>query len=350
MNWSDTEILITGGTGSLGRTLVRLLLDPECTSKVRGVRIYGRDELKQWELRRELERDGLLDRVSFLIGDVRDKDRLRRAVEGVNVIIHTAALKQVPSCEGNPLEAVKTNVLGAANVVDAAVDCGVDAVMNVSTDKAVNPVNLYGATKLCAEKVFLNANVYSKGRGLQRKPRFSCCRYGNVVGSRGSVIPLFFKQMEEQGQITVTDFNMTRFLIEIETVARFLLNQIGEMKGGEIFIPRMRTASMLDIALGLFPGIDLKTEAKEIGIRPGEKLHEVLISREEIALHDVAETPNCFVILPPDSPTSAWPKGGASHVKFKEYGSRSLQDRFTLEEINEIGLTVQAKMRKEKTK
>jgi len=265
-NWDNKEILITGGTGSLGKTLVKLLLKKY---RLKGVRILSRDELKQWEMKQNIGSAP----VSFLVGDIRDRKRVRLAAKGVHFIIHTAALKQVPSCEDNPLEAIQTNIIGAQNVLYAALEAGVEKVMNVSTDKAVYPVNLYGATKLCAEKLFIQGNTYSGGR----MPYFSCCRYGNVLGSRGSIVPLFKKQIEERGMITITHKDMTRFWITLTDAAEFILRNLRDMRGGEIFVPMMPSASIQAVA----NAVTNNAPIEYIGIRPGEKLHEVLITKEE---------------------------------------------------------------------
>jgi UDP-N-acetylglucosamine 4,6-dehydratase len=273
------EILITGGTGSLGKALIDKLLT---NYNPKGIRIFSRDELKQVELKKQLSSNSkFIDReptlpISFLIGNIKDLPRLELATEGVNIIIHAAALKHVPVCEENPLEAIQTNIIGSQNIVYAALKNKVEKVMGVSTDKSVNPINLYGATKLAAEKLFIHSNIYNGGR----HPVFSCCRYGNVIGSRGSAIPLFFKQAE-QGQITITDERMTRFWISLSNAAEFVLNSISVMEGKEIFIPQMRSCRMIDVANIIANTTKTPVEIKNIGIRPGEKLHEVLISEEE---------------------------------------------------------------------
>jgi len=275
------EILITGGTGSLGKTLVKLLLTEH---RPKGIRVFSRDELKQWQMRAEVEKfrseyephNIPVCPLAFLIGDVRDAGRLKRAFAGVDVVIHTAAMKQVPACEDNPKEAVLTNVHGALNVMDAAIDCGVGRVMNVSTDKAVKPVNLYGATKMAAEKLIVDGNVYAGGRGTI----LSSCRYGNVLGSRGSVAHVFKAQADAGLPITITHKAMTRFWITLPTVARFLLYMVGEMRGGEIFVPKMKSMSVYAMARAMgasetAPGINV------VGIRQGEKLHESLFPEED---------------------------------------------------------------------
>jgi UDP-N-acetylglucosamine 4,6-dehydratase len=246
--------------------------------------IFSRDELKQHEMRISGFDDPSL---RYFIGDVRDIDRLRRAMDGVDVVIHAAALKQVPSCEYNPFEAVKTNILGAQNVIDAAIDSRVAKVLALSTDKAVNPVNLYGATKLCAEKIFIQGNAYSR----PQKTRFSCVRYGNVIGSRGSVIPVFLEQ-KKSGKITITDERMTRFWITLEQSVEFVISTLSHMQGGEIFVPKIPSMRIMDLARAIAP----ECEVEIIGIRPGEKLHEALITEEEgrntIAFDGV------FVVMP----------------------------------------------------
>jgi UDP-N-acetylglucosamine 4,6-dehydratase len=265
------EILVIGGTGSLGKTLVKLL---KTQTKPKGIRIFSRDEFKQFELRNELQALGLCDNVAFLIGDMRDEGRLRRAMRGVNIVYHCAAMKQVPACEENPTEAIKTNILGAINIIESSVVAGVDVVMNISTDKAVSPQNTYGMTKALAERLFIDANrEYSVHAG---KPYFSCCRYGNVINSRGSVIP-FFKKQRETGRLTITDYRMTRFLIELEEVASFVINRSVETLGGDIFVPEMESVSILKLAQMIAP----ECVIDEIGIRQGEKIHEVLISEDE---------------------------------------------------------------------
>jgi UDP-N-acetylglucosamine 4,6-dehydratase len=275
------SVLVTGGTGSFGRAFCRLILEQ---SDPRRVVVFSRDELKQHEMRVQGFDDA---RLRFFIGDVRDRERLRRAMQHVDYVVHAAALKQVPACEYNPIEAVMTNVTGARNVIEAALDSGVRRVIAVSTDKAVNPVNLYGATKLVAEKLFVQANAY-RGTG---ESRFSCVRYGNVVASRGSVIPLFVEQ-RKSGKITITDPRMTRFWITIEDGARFVARCLDIMLGGEVFIPKIASMNIMDLAQVVAP--DCETDV--IGIRPGEKIHEVLVSEDE-ARHTL-ETEDMFVVQP----------------------------------------------------
>lgn len=280
LDWTSQVVLVTGGTGSFGRKFIGLLLEEIHPKKVI---VFSRDELKQHEMR-----VGGFDHASlrYLIGDVRDVDRLRRAMDGVDVVVHAAALKQVPACEYNPIEAVMTNIMGARNVIEAALDCKVKRVLALSSDKAVNPVNLYGATKLVAEKLFVQANAY---RG-ERPTLFSCARYGNVVGSRGSVIPLFLEQKRRFGRLTVTDPNMTRFWITLEQGVRFVLRCLEQMHGAEVFVPKLPSMKLRDLAQALAPECEIDT----IGVRPGEKIHELLISDDE-ARHTV-EIDGMYVI------------------------------------------------------
>jgi len=281
MNWQESVVLVTGGTGSFGKKFTEIMLRDYHPKKLI---IFSRDELKQHEMR-----ISGFDHPSlrYFIGDVRDRDRLRRAMNGVDIVVHAAALKQVPACEYNPIEAIMTNVMGARNVIDAALDMGVKKVMALSTDKAVNPINLYGATKLCAEKLFVQSNAYAGGTGT----RFSCVRYGNVVGSRGSVIPLFLEQ-RRNGKVTVTDRRMTRFWITLEQGVRFVIRCLEQMQGGEVFVPKIPSTNIMDLVQAIAPGC----EVEYIGIRPGEKLHEVLISEDE-ARHTL-ELEDMFVIQP----------------------------------------------------
>ncbi len=266
MDWTKLSVLITGGTGSFGRKFARVMLDEYHPQRLI---IFSRDELKQHEMRM-----GGFDDPSlrYFIGDVRDVDRLRRAFRGVDVVVHAAALKQVPACEYNPIEAVMTNVTGARNVIDAALDCDVKKVLAMSTDKATAPVNLYGATKLVAEKLFVQANSYGGAHGTL----FACVRYGNVVGSRGSVIPLF-KQQSASGRLTITDPRMTRFWITLEQGVHFVIESIEMMHGGEVFIPKLPSMNIMDLVKAIAPECDVDV----IGIRPGEKLHESMISEDE---------------------------------------------------------------------
>ena len=290
MDLSGATVLLTGGTGSFGTALVsRVVRDwPDCV-----VRVYSRDELKQSEMAKRFgERQ-----IRYLVGDVRDRSRLTRAAQGADIVVHAAAMKQVSACEYNPFEAVRTNVLGTQHVVDAAIDSGVDRVIALSTDKAVNPVNLYGATKLCAEKIVVQGNAYA----AQSRTRLSCVRYGNVVGSRGSVVPIFQEQAE-RGRLAITDERMTRFWITLDQAVDLVLFALDHMHGGEIFIPKIPSMRVMDLADAIAPG----TERDVTGIRPGEKIHEVLLTVDE-ARHAV-DAGNVFVIIPEHTWWEAHPK------------------------------------------
>lgn len=281
INWQEQVVLITGGTGSFGRKFVELMLAEYHPAKLI---VFSRDELKQHEMRLSgYEHPSL----RYFIGDVRDQDRLRRAMHGVDIVVHAAALKQVPACEYNPMEAIKTNILGSSNVVEAALDMSVKRVMALSTDKAVNPINLYGATKLAAEKLFIQSNAYAGGTIT----RFSCVRYGNVVGSRGSVIPVFLRQ-KQNNRLTITDDRMTRFWITLEQGVRFVIRCIEQMQGGEVFVPKIPSMKVVDLAKAIAPQAELDV----IGIRPGEKLHEVLIHEDEA--RSTIELDDMFVVQP----------------------------------------------------
>jgi UDP-N-acetylglucosamine 4,6-dehydratase len=281
MDWTGLNVLVTGGTGSFGKKFTEIMLREFTPRKLV---IFSRDELKQHEMR-----TGGFDHPSlrYFIGDVRDVERLRRAMTGMDVVVHAAALKQVPACEYNPIEAVLTNVMGARNIIEAALDMGVKKVMAISSDKAVNPVNLYGATKLVAEKLFVQGNAYSG----TSETRFSCVRYGNVVGSRGSVIPLFLGQ-RNNGKVTITDERMTRFWLTLEQGVRFVIRCIEQMHGGEVFVPKIPSMNIMDLVKAVAPDC----QVENIGIRPGEKLHEILISEDEV--RQVLELDDMFVIKP----------------------------------------------------
>lgn len=285
VDWGKATILITGGTGSFGRKCVERLLEEKHPKKLI---VYSRDEWKQHEMR-----GGGLDdpSVRYFLGDVRDLERLRRAFKGVDIVIHTAALKQVPACEYNPNEAVATNIIGTKNVIDAAIDCGVQRVLTLSTDKAAAPVNIYGATKLVAEKLSVHANAYSRFD----ETIFSCVRYGNVLGSRGSVLPLFQEQ-KLRGRITITDARMTRFWITLDQGVGFVLSCIDQMRGGEVFVPKLPSMKVVDLARVIAPDAEIET----IGIRPGEKLHESMLSADEA--RQSVDAGDRYVILPGDRP------------------------------------------------
>jgi UDP-N-acetylglucosamine 4,6-dehydratase len=316
-------VLITGGTGSFGKRLVEhLLRDHEPAA----VRVYSRDELKQHELREAIGDQ----RLRFLIGDVRDLSRLRMAVRGVDVMVHAAALKQVPACEYNPFEAVQTNIVGAENVVTAAIEHEVPRTVSLSTDKAVNPVNLYGATKLSAEKIVTQGNVYAGGAEV----RFSSVRYGNVVGSRGSVIPIFKRQAAE-GRLTITDAAMTRFWITLDEAVEFVLASLERMQGGEVFVPRIPSMSVMDLAEALAPD----AEREIVGIRPGEKVHEVLLTSDE-ARHAVGFE-DYYAIYPafPFWRDSAFPEGEELPPGFR-YASDTNEEWLSAEQLREMAAAV----------
>jgi UDP-N-acetylglucosamine 4,6-dehydratase len=279
---TGSSILITGGTGSFGKAFVRRVLrdnDP------RRVVVFSRDELKQYELRQVFGDD---PRLRWFIGDIRDRDRLRRAMHGVDHVVHAAALKQVDTAEYNPFEYVQTNVSGSQNVIEAAIDCGVRKVVALSTDKASSPINLYGATKLVADKLFVSANHYASGH----ETRFSVVRYGNVMGSRGSVIPFFAKLAAEGRSLPITDKRMTRFWITLDQAVRFVIDSFGLMHGGELYVPRIPSMRIVDLAEAVAPG----SAVHEIGIRPGEKLHEEMIAPDDS--HRTVRLPDRYVVMP----------------------------------------------------
>jgi UDP-N-acetylglucosamine 4,6-dehydratase len=263
---NNKTILITGGTGSFGKKATEIILKKYNPEKII---ILSRDELKQFEMAQQFKES---EEIRYFIGDVRDKERLHRAFHGVDIVLHAAALKQVPAAEYNPFEAVKTNIIGAENVINVAIDQGVKKVIALSTDKAANPINLYGSTKLCSDKLFVAGNSYVG----QDHSIFSVVRYGNVVGSRGSVIPFFLKQ-RETGILPITDTRMTRFWITLEQGVHFVLDCLEQMVGGELFVPKIPSMNIMDLAKAIAP--ECKTEI--VGIRPGEKLHEVMITRDD---------------------------------------------------------------------
>ena len=321
MNWKDTIILLTGGTGSFGQKFTETVLK---RFNPRAIRIYSRDELKHWQMRKKFNDD---PRINSFIGDVREKDRLERAMDGADIVVHAAALKQVPLCEYNPFEAVKTNIIGAQNVIEAAINHNIKKVMAISTDKAVNPVNLYGASKMCMEKLFIAANAYV---GDKRQTRMSCVRYGNVVGSRGSVIPLFKEQIKT-GTITVTDKRMTRFWITLEQGVEFSIQCIKQMCGGEIFVPKIPSMKVTDLAKALIPECSIKT----IGIRPGEKIHECLLTEDE-ARH--AQAFPGFYVIEPEHPWWSWGsiKGGEPLPDGFRYTSDKNESWLTIPELQKM--------------
>ncbi len=321
MNWKNKTVLVTGGTGSFGKAFIRILLEEEQPEKVI---VFSRDELKQHEMRAA----GFdHPNIRYFIGDIRDLERMKRAMYGVDVVVHAAALKQVPACEYNPMEAIKTNILGSSNVVEAALEAGVEKVMALSTDKAVNPVNLYGATKLAAEKLTVQSNAYSG----DRPTRFSCVRYGNVVGSRGSVVPVFLRQ-RASGKVTVTDERMTRFWLSLEQGVRFVLRCIDQMQGGEVFVPKLPSTTLMDLVAVIAPD----AEVEVVGIRPGEKLHEVLVSEDEA--RSAVELEDMYVIQPAQGPwfVHSWEKQGKQLPDGFRYSSDANPDKLNPAQIKEL--------------
>lgn len=280
--FSDKSILVTGGTGSFGKKFIHKVLEKYNPKRLI---VYSRDELKQFEMQQQFNSSCM----RYFLGDVRDKDRLMRAMYQVDYVVHAAAIKQVPAAEYNPMECIKTNINGAQNVIDAAITCGVKKVIALSTDKAANPVNLYGATKLCADKLFTAANNFVGDRAT----RFSVVRYGNVVGSRGSVVP-FFKKLRDEGAdyLPITDERMTRFWLKLDDAVKFVFKSFQRMHGGEIFIPKLPSMRVVDLAKAIAP----KLPTKIIGIRPGEKLHEVMCPAD--IYYDTLEFEDHFVIMP----------------------------------------------------
>lgn len=281
---NQKTILITGGTGSFGNAFTNYVLTHYEPQKII---IYSRDEFKQFQMADKFKKQK--EKLRFFIGDIRDRERLFRALDGVDFAVHAAALKQVPACEYNPMEAVKTNINGAMNLVDAALDCGVKRVVALSTDKAVNPINLYGGTKLVSDKLFIAANAYAGDKDV----RFSIVRYGNVAGSRGSVIP-FFKKIIDQGGTTlpITDCRMTRFWISLDEGVRLVIKALSEAKGGETFISKIPSFKITDLAKAMAP----QCARTEVGIREGEKLHEIMVTREDSAM--TYEYENHYIVYP----------------------------------------------------
>jgi UDP-N-acetylglucosamine 4,6-dehydratase len=264
MDLNNKTILVTGGTGSFGKRFIKIILEHD----IKKVIVFSRDELKQYEMAQSFTDP----RIRFFIGDVRDKERLYRAFDGVDIVIHAAALKHVGACEYNPFEAVKTNIHGAQNIIEAAIDCGVHRIIALSTDKAAAPINLYGATKLASDKLFVAGNSYAGDKDT----RFAVVRYGNVVGSRGSVVP-FFKRIKDTGRLPITDERMTRFWITLDQGVQFVIDSLSRMQGGEIFVPKIPSMKITDLAEAVAP----ECEIDYVGIRPGEKLHEVMITEDD---------------------------------------------------------------------
>ena len=322
---NNANILITGGTGSFGKLLVKTILE---RYKPKKLIVFSRDELKQFEMAKTFP-DSKYRCMRYFLGDVRDQDRLHEAFHNVDYVIHAAALKQVPACEYNPFEAIKTNVMGAQNIIRAAIAQKVKRVVALSTDKAASPVNLYGATKLCSDKLFIAGNSMSGGEVT----RFSVVRYGNVVGSRGSVIPFFLEQRKE-GTLTVTDERMTRFSISLQHGVNFVLDNLERMHGGELFVPKIPSYKIMDVATA----IAADAEVKIIGIRPGEKLHELMISEDD-SRHTI-EFDDYYVIQPDFSwwakQDDLLAKGGIQCKDGFSYKSDTNTEWLTVEEIKEV--------------
>lgn len=308
----DKVVLVTGGTGSFGKAFIRKALTQHNPRKVI---VFSRDELKQWEMR-QLDPIFDSDKIRYFLGDVRDKERLMRAFRDVDLVVHTAALKQVPAAEYNPTEFVKTNVHGAMNIVDAAIERGVGQVIALSTDKAANPINLYGATKLVSDKLFVAGNAYVGAKGM---PKFSVVRYGNVLGSRGSIVPKW-KRMVLEGatELGVTDDRMTRFWITLDHATQFVIDNFARMLGGEIFVPKIPSMKVVDLVQAIAPGIKMRIT----GIRPGEKLHELMIGEDD-ARHTV-EFDDCYAI----APEAVMSRSMASVERLVGLGGRTCADGF----------------------
>ncbi len=323
---NDKVILVTGGTGSFGKKFLEMVFERYNPQKVI---IYSRDEYKQSVVRAYYQDKIDMKKVRFFIGDVRDKDRLYRALRGVDYVVHAAAMKQVPTCEYNPMEAVKTNIYGAQNVIEAALDCGVKKVVALSTDKAVNPINLYGGTKLVSDKLFTAANAYSGTNGTT----FSVVRYGNVAGSRGSVIPIFQKLIEKgEQELPVTDSRMTRFWITLDQGVELVFKALEEAKGGETYISKIPSFHIDDLAEAMLPGCTIK----EIGIREGEKLHEVMVTKDDSRM--TYEYEKHYIIYP----SYEWwdykeyfTKGGKLVEEGFEYSSANNKQWLSIEDLKE---------------
>ncbi|MHC4400244.1 MAG: UDP-N-acetylglucosamine 4,6-dehydratase (inverting) [Planctomycetota bacterium] len=319
------SVLVTGGTGSFGHQFAQTVLG---RYRPRRLIVFSRDELKQHEMRDRFNAR-VYGCLRYFIGDVRDRQRLYRAFDGVDVVVHAAALKQVPSCEYNPLEAVKTNVLGAANVIDAAIDRRVSRVIALSTDKAANPVNLYGATKLCSDKLLVGANHYAG----EHRTRFAVVRYGNVMGSRGSVVPLF-RRMRSGGVLPITDPRMTRFWITLGQGVDFVLSSLRQMAGGEIFVPKIPSIRIVDLAGAIAPECRTKT----VGIRPGEKLHETLVSEDDARC--ALEYASHYVVLPDPLSTEFTrpnePEGGVPCPEGFRYSSDTNTSWLSIEQLRRM--------------
>lgn len=326
LDLNGKTILVTGGTGSFGKKFVQTVL--ERWPNIKRLVVFSRDELKQFEMSQQFPKSKY-DGIRYFIGDIRDAERFKRACEGIEIIIHAAALKQVPAAEYNPMEFIKTNIMGAENVVNAALECGVKHVVALSTDKAASPINLYGATKLCSDKLFISANNIKGKRDL----RFSVVRYGNVMGSRGSVIP-FFQQHKSKGFLPITHPKMTRFNITLAEGVNLVLLALEKAIGGEIFVPKIPSYRILDVAEAIAPGI----EKRIVGIRPGEKIHEEMITEHDS--YSTLDAGDYYIILPvlPEYETQLYiEKHNAKRVPqgFK-YNSGTNNQWLTVNEIREL--------------
>lgn len=313
------KVLITGGTGSFGTAMLNRIIKHNLAEKII---VFSRDELKQFEMREKYPSD----RINFMLGDVRDLTRLKEVLNGVDTVIHAAAMKHISASENNPMEAIKTNIIGADNIVNACVDAGVERVIALSTDKAANPANLYGATKLCSDKLIIGGNFSQKNKKL----KLSVVRYGNVIGSRGSVIP-FFKEKIKTGKIPITDLEMTRFWLTLEDGVDFVLNSLDRMLGGEIFVPKIPSFKVLDVAKVMAPNAEIEI----IGIRPGEKLHEVMITEDDYL--NTLEFNDFYVILSPQLLQSTYYCTNGLKVKPGfSYASNTNEYWYTLESFKSI--------------
>lgn len=320
---TQKSILITGGTGSFGKLITKILVEEH---NPRRVIIYSRDELKQSIMAQDPLFAGNRQ-LRFFIGNVRDKERFARALDGVDIVVHAAAMKQVPVAEYNPFEAVKTNILGAQNLIDCAIDKGVKRIVALSTDKAANPINLYGATKLCSDKLFIAGNNYAGAK----KTRFSVVRYGNVIGSRGSVVPLFL-DLRKKGVLPLTDTRMTRFWLTLGQGIRFVLDCLGDMRGGELFVPKIPSMKLVDLAKAIAP----EAKIKVIGIRPGEKVHEVMLPEDEA--RKAIELEDRYVL--PGKQHLYWKKHGKTCADGFSYSSETNKKWLTIEELRAMIATL----------
>jgi UDP-N-acetylglucosamine 4,6-dehydratase/5-epimerase len=320
MSQSNPTILITGGTGSFGNKFVRHALEKLAPAKLI---VFSRDELKQFEMQ-QIFPESKYPAMRYFLGDIRDRERLYRAFDGVDIVVHAAALKQVPAAEYNPLEVIKTNVLGAGNIIDAAIDRGVKKVIALSTDKAASPINLYGATKLCSDKLFVSGNYYSGAHAT----KFSVVRYGNVVGSRGSVVP-FFQERRKTGLLPITDPRMTRFWITLDQGVDFVIKSLDRMSGGELFVPKIPSMNIMDLAAAIAP--ECRTEV--VGIRPGEKLHELMITEDDA--RNTYEYDDHFTIRSHPS-TVAEASGGKKCEEGFSYASNTNSQWLTTEDLRKM--------------